>query len=253
MPPVLPEGLVVTVKEFNKLSEGTRAEAVAPRTQNTYERIRQAIVEGDLPPGERLIEQRLVEQFQAASRTPVREAIRRLQAEGLIEAIPNKGARVRDLSLAEIDDLYELRSRLEGYAAALAASRAKPSHLATLNEAVDDFAKGANGPLDLTTVRALNTANQLFHYTIVEAADHARLAQLLSRAVDIPLVFKAFQRFSYEEVQRSLSFHRLIRDAIASGEGARAERLMHEHILQGRDVLLSYVHANPTKIGLPSE
>ncbi|MFA5565938.1 MAG: GntR family transcriptional regulator [Acidimicrobiia bacterium] len=214
---------------------------VAQSTQNTYERIRQAIVEGELSPGQRLVEQRLVEQFEAASRTPVREALRRLEAEGLIEAEPNKGARVRSLSMAEIDDLYELRARLEGYAAALAAARASEEQIAELDRSIELFAEAINSELDLSAIRKLNTANQTFHYTIVEAANHARLGQLLSRAVDVPLVFKAFQRFSPEQVERSFLFHQLIRDAVAAGEAARAERLTQEHILQGRDVLLGYL------------
>lgn len=81
-----------------------------------YRRIRSAIVEGQFRPGQRLVEQRIAEDF-AFSRTPIREAMRRLQAEGLVHIEPNRGALVRPMTLEEILDLYELRARLEAYAA----------------------------------------------------------------------------------------------------------------------------------------
>ncbi len=91
-----------------------------------YEKIYQRIVEGTYLPGQRLIEQRIAEELEV-SRTPVREAFRRLETAGLIVAEKNRGAVVRAVTRADVEDLYELRSRLEALAAERAAVRATPA------------------------------------------------------------------------------------------------------------------------------
>lgn len=215
-------------------------------TREAYELIRQAIVEGRYAPGQRLVEQRIADDLNLSSRTPAREALRMLESDGLVRTEPNRGAIVRSMSVDEIDDFYELRARLEGYAAELAAERATPDHLAALDAAIDDFeaaVDAASGTLD--GIRRVNEANRTFHDTIIEAARHERLSQLRIRTVDLPLVFEAFRRFRQPELERSNTFHRLIRDAIVAREPARAGRLMAEHILQGRDVLKSDLAARP--------
>lgn len=205
-----------------------------------YDRIRRAIVEGRYPPGARLVEQRLAEEL-AVSRTPVREAVRRLESEGLVVVERNRGAHVRPLSEAEIADLYEVRARLEGYAAELAAQRAEAPDHAALREACRAFADAADAvdaSSGVEAVRALDDANADFHGALHRASRHARIRQLVAGAVDAPLVFQALQRFEPDELARSALFHRLIADAVEAGEGGRAGRLMTEHVLQGRDALL---------------
>ena len=113
-----------------------------PNGMDAYHQIRRWIVEGRLRPGERLVEQRLAEELDL-SRTPIREALRMLQSEGLVRFEPNRGARVRSLTMADIDDLYELRGRLEAMAAELAAVRATPDQLDRLTAAEADFAAAA--------------------------------------------------------------------------------------------------------------
>ena len=106
-----------------------------------YRKIRQAIIEGRYQPGQRLIEQRISEEFDL-SRTPVRESLRRLDAEGLVIIERNRGAVVRPVAREEILDLYELRSRLEALAAERAAARATAEDLAELDEAIAEFEIG---------------------------------------------------------------------------------------------------------------
>ena len=204
-----------------------------------YETIREAIVEGRYPPGCRLVEARVAEELEL-SRTPVREAIRRLDAEGLVVTQRNRGAVVRELTVEDVRDLYELRIRLESYAAELAATRITPTELVGLHEEVDRFSAlvprvdGTVGSL-----RALGDANRAIHDRIVEASHHQRLGAMLRRAVDIPLVFRAFRSFERPELERSDLFHRLIASAIDSRDGRRASRLMAEHIAQGLDGVLT--------------
>ncbi|WP_134322238.1 GntR family transcriptional regulator [Cumulibacter soli] len=208
------------------------------QARDAYDRIRDAIVEGRLAPSDRLIEQRLAADLNL-SRTPIREALRRLQAEGLVISEANRGAIVRPVSEEEILDYYEMRCRLEAYASELAAERIEPDQLELLRSDAVEFERVVEHS-DSTTesIRQVNAANKQLHGRIVEAARHPRLAQLLNQAVDAPLVFTAFRRYQIDERRRSAQFHYMITEAIANGEGRRAGNLMAEHIMQGRDALL---------------
>jgi DNA-binding GntR family transcriptional regulator len=208
-----------------------------------YRKIRQAIVEGRYQPGQRLIEQRISEEFDL-SRTPVRESLRRLDAEGLVIIERNRGAMVRPIAKSEILDMYELRSRLEALAAERAAARVTAEDLAELDEAIAEFDAGldAKGIPDLEIVRRVDAANYRFHNGLLRVADNPRLSHLLARLVDMPLVFQAMRVFTPEMRRRSNLFHRLIRDAVAAGEADRAGRLMTEHILMGRDALVFHIN-----------
>ena len=213
-----------------------------PSSADAYRRIRRWIVEGHLRPGERLVEQRLAEDLEL-SRTPVREALRMLQSEGLVAFEPNRGARVRELSRAHIADLYELRGRLEAMAAELAAVRATPEERVELEAADRAFAAAARAARggDLEAVREVFHQNDMFHLTLLAAAHHEPLTQSLIRSVDHTLVFQAFRHYDRRGMERSVEFHALITAAVVGGEGARAARLMHEHVLQGRDQLFAVV------------
>jgi len=208
-------------------------------TAHAYEQLRAAIVENRYRPGQRLVEQRIAAEL-GLSRTPVREALRILEAEGLVVSERNRGAIVRPLSPTEVVDLYGLRIRLESYAAELAAERIDDGELAELDAAAERFGavRLTIDTADLDGVRRLNEANRHLHDRILAAARHARLTAMLTRTVDIPLVFQAFSTFGPAEVERSDLFHHLIVDAIHRHDGRRAARLMAEHITQGRDAVL---------------
>lgn len=207
---------------------------------HAYRAIRQAIVEGRYRPGERLVEQRISNDLDI-SRTPIREALRSLEAEGLVVIAVNKGAVVRPIDVTEIEDLYELRAHLESYAAHRAVGRAGDDDLMVMDDAIaafDRFIEPASRG-ELRALRELTEANSRFHSAILDAARHERLAVLLRRATDVPLVFQAFRHFDRPTMERSNVFHRLIRAAVGGDDPRRAEALMAEHIHQGRDVLLA--------------
>lgn len=221
-----------------------------PGETNAYELIRASIVENRYVPGQRLVEQRLAEDF-GLSRTPVREALRQLAAEGLVIMQRNRGARVRPMSTTEVADLYGLRIRLESYAAELAAERATAEEIEELELAVKTFSRARRelvADTNLDALRRVNQANEEIHSRIVVAARHDRLSAMLSRTVDIPLVFRAFRVFGSEELGRSDDFHRLILDAIRRQDGARAARLMAEHIHQGLDAVLDTFDADGIQV-----
>ena len=210
-----------------------------PSPTTAYSQIRQSIVEGKYRPGQHLIEQTIAEEL-SLSRTPIREALRMLQSEGLVLVEPNRGATVRRLTVDDVADLYDFRSRLECYAAELAAERATEQQALKLATAAAQFetAAIATGPGELDRIRNASRWNDEFHLTVLEAAAHERLTLTLFRTIDHPLVFQALRQYNEAEMTRSVLFHHLICDAISRGEGQRAGRLMTEHVLQGRDVLL---------------
>jgi DNA-binding GntR family transcriptional regulator len=219
--------------EGDESDRGSGGAAVA------YRALRTAIVEGQLKPGQRLIEQRLAEEL-SLSRTPIREAVRMLTADGLVVAERHRGAMVRKLDRDDVLDLYELRGRLEGYACERAATRITPEQLTIIDDGITDFGTAVRDR-SLTTLdrtRRVSAANGCIHGTIILASGHERLAHILSITVDAPAVFAALRGFSEAQLSQSNLFHQLIRDAIARGEPARAGQLMHEHILQGRDEVL---------------
>jgi DNA-binding GntR family transcriptional regulator len=223
-------------------SEGASNVSEAVGAQHAYEQLRAAIVENRYVPGQRLVEQRVAEEL-GLSRTPVREALRMLDAEGLVVSERHRGAMVRPLSATEIVDFYGLRIRLESYAVELAATRASEEQLGALAEAADAF-RSARTTADIEAidgVRRLHDANGRFHGGIVAAAQHRRLDALLARAVDLPLVFQAFQTFSADEIERSDTFHHLIVEAMCRRDALRAGALMAEHITQGRDAVLDAI------------
>jgi len=204
-----------------------------------YDDVRAAIVENRYRPGQRLVEQRIAEEL-GLSRTPVREALRLLEAEGLVVSERNRGAMVRPLSSTEVGDLYGLRIKLESYAVEVATERATEEELGELVAAADAFTS-VRRRVDVDSVegvRELHAANRRFHDAIITAARHRRLESMLARTVDIPLVFRAFQSFGAGEIERSDSFHHLIAEAMCRRDATRAAALMGEHIAQGRDAVL---------------
>jgi DNA-binding GntR family transcriptional regulator len=207
-----------------------------------YRHLRAAIVENRYPPGHRLVEQQLAAEL-GLSRTPVREALRMLEAEGLVVSERHRGAMVRPLSPTEVVDLYGLRIRLESYAVELATERAEETELGTLVDAADAFRDAIRAPdVDsVAGVRRVHEANRVFHDGVLAAARHRRLTGMLARTVDIPLVHQAFRSFGPAERERSDTFHHLVAEAMCRRDPRRAGALMAEHIAQGRDAILDAI------------
>jgi DNA-binding GntR family transcriptional regulator len=196
------------------------------------------ILTGEYGPDERLIEEQLAERL-GVSRTPVRQALTMLEAEGLVEIAPNRGATVCSFSFEDVWDIYDLRAVLEGHAARRAAGRIERRELERLRELAVRM-EGLPGRFDdhEEEIRALVGLNQQFHGTIVEASRNKRLERLINRTVEIPLMFKAF--FWYTPHERTISnhYHRQILAALEKGDADRAEIIMREHVYEGRDFVI---------------
>lgn len=211
-----------------------------PLTRNASsaatELIRRAITDGRLPPGQRLKEEELARQL-GISRTPVREALLVLHAEGLVDVAPNRGAAVRSHSVEDLDDLYQLRAVIEGYAARRAATRLGEDEIGALRASCERFdALLADG----AEMSALVDENLLFHQTIYEGAGSDRLTAMVRQVIELPLVYRSYVWYSSEQQRISAHYHAQITRAIAARDGERAELVMKEHVFEARDLLLAH-------------
>ena len=202
------------------------------------ERLRALILTGEYGPDERLIEEQLAERL-GVSRTPVRQALTMLEAEGLVEIAPNRGATVCSFTTEDVWDIYDLRAVLEGHAARRAAGRIERRELEYLRELTGEM-EGLAGRFDdhEEEIRVLVALNQEFHGTIVEASRNRRLGRLINRTVEIPLMFKAFFWYTPHERIISNHYHRQILEALEGGDADRAEIIMREHVYEGRDFVI---------------
>lgn len=205
-------------------------------TDQAYDAIRQALAAGDYPPGAHLREEDLATTI-GVSRTPVREALRRLDAEGILKFIPNRGVTVAEWSERDVGEIFELRALLESYSARLAADRIDNSTLARLGELADQMDELRASPRQkrLDTITDLN--NQ-FHRGILVAADNRRLIPLLAGVVQIPLVLQTFRRYNDNDLRHSFQQHRDILQALRHHDAAWAEAAMRAHLYAGRNVFL---------------
>ena len=204
-----------------------------------FDRLRCWILEGEYEPDERLVEEQLAERL-GVSRTPIRQALTMLEAEGLVEIAPNRGATVCSFSAEEVWDIYDLRAVLEGHAARRAAGRIREHELDDLRRLAAEMEQTT--PEKFTVhgeeIRQLVAHNQEFHGVIVMACRNQRLGRLIRRTVEIPLMFKAF--FWYTPYERTVSnrYHRQILHALEQGDAERAEIVMREHVYEGRDFVI---------------
>jgi DNA-binding GntR family transcriptional regulator len=194
--------------------------------------IRAAIVNGQIPPGTRIMEPELAERF-GISRTPIREAIRQLESEGLISVIPRRGAIVASISPQDIANFYELKMILEGHAARLAAKNLTENDL-TKMETVNRQIEAASAKKNLS--RVLDLHNE-FHEIFLRACGNDILHAIVQNLV------KQFQRFRLipvmpGKIKGSVRQHVEIIEAFRRKDAARAEKLVRKNALYGKNLLL---------------
>lgn len=212
-----------------------------------YGTLRSGILDGRYPPGDRLGEFEIAAEI-GLSRTPVREALRRLGAEGLVELLPNRGARVRTWTVEDLEQTYELRAVLEGLGARRAATRITADQLAELDRLAGEMV-GCDPTLghrpagEFDDLAALNAR---FHAVIVAASGSDQLAATLAGLVRMPLVMRTYRRYTPAALARSHAHHHELVDALRAGDGVWAESVMRSHVLAARTVLLESHREHPS-------
>jgi len=194
-----------------------------------YKKIRNRLLRGDYAPGARLSESDLSE-ICGVSRTPVREALRRLALEYYVHIEPNRGAFVIDWSREDIMDMFEMRSMMEGLAARKAAERANDTQVIVLKEIIDkiDMVAREDGE-DMREI--FLSLNREFHDTVFEASGSPRLTEIISRFVEQAVVARTAAHFTAGDILRSNQHHKDLLAAIKSRNGILAENIMRVHIL----------------------
>ena len=210
-----------------------------PLRDLVYDTLRQSILKGEIMPGERLIEEELAEKL-GVSRTPVREAVHRLQQEGLVNTLPRRGAHVADISEKNVHDVLEVRKAMEELAVRLAVDRITPQGKIKLREAENAFAQASRGR-DLREIARLDEA---FHDVIYHATENEKLEMLLNN------LREQMYRFRYEYLKDEKSRTRLrtehhdITEAILRGYTEVGCHAIGVHIDNQKDTIIKNIQTD---------
>jgi DNA-binding GntR family transcriptional regulator len=208
-------------------------ESYRPLRDLVLDAIRAAIMNGTLQPRERLMEIQMAEEL-GVSRTPIREALRKLELEGFIVMVPRKGAYVSDLSFKDIADVFEIRAALEGLAAGLAAERITEEEL----ERMERLLVEKQEAITQDDIGKLVDVDTKFHELMYQASRNVRLGSIISN------LREQIQRFRLTSLsypgrnKLSLEEHKNIVEAIQARDSQLARQLAQEHIENAENVLI---------------
>ena len=228
------------------IEKGNRKSTAARNSRGAadkaYRGLRALLVNGSFQAGSHLREELLARRL-GVSRTPVREAVRRLAAEGWLQIVPNQGAYVCDWSRHDVEEVFALRAMLEGYAAEWAARNATDAQIEELLH-LSIRAKTLLPGTSVEDIEQIAELNDRFHKLILEASGQRRTAVTVEHLVELPITLRNFHQFTATDMERSVSQHQAVVDAIAARDGAWAGAVMRAHVLSGKAIFME-------RIGLP--
>jgi len=195
-------------------------------SEKAYYLIKEKIVTLELAPSSVIDAPALMEET-GLGRTPIREALQRLAAEGLVNIVPRRGMFVADISITDLQKISEVRIVLESFCVRLAAQRVTESQIAEMEAILQDLEQVPNGD-----ARALMVIDERAHTLLYQAADNEFLAGILGRlyAPSLRLWYLALHRIG--DVREAIEQHREIAEALKARDGARAEALIQQHIAE---------------------
>ena len=208
---------------------------MAQAVDRAYEMVREGIVRGTYAAAVRITEQEIADAL-SVSRTPVREALRRLQAEGFLTVLPNVGAVVTPWTDVDTRNVFELRALLEPYGAARACEQITPAGIATLRRLAEEqyHESATRGEGHIERIGKLNSA---FHRALQDFSGNARLVTLLPALLEAPMMLKTFAKYQPQHLLRSASHHLEIVSAMESRDPEWAASVMRSHILAAHAAL----------------
>jgi len=196
-----------------------------PLREIVYEELKRQIMVGEIQPGTRMMEVELADEM-GVSRTPVREAIRKMEKEGLVTIEPRRGAYASDISVQEMVDVLEVRQDLEGMAASIAARKIQPEQKTALRELSERYKRA----IDSGEVKEIIDLDEEFHKSIVGISGNKTLIQMVSKLQELSLRFRYMYYEDFSRFQNQPAEHHLITEAIISGDSDSARRLAEEHL-----------------------
>lgn len=207
-----------------------------------YKIIKKRILNGNYPAGS-YVREAAIAQDLALSRTPIREALRRLVSDGWVEAIPHHGTQVIAWTQRDVEEVFDLRVLLEPQVVKRAASRIDAARLATLVSLSERMELLCESEVDAATdeIADLNTQ---YHTELMVAADSPRLQHLLETIVQVPVSRRSFHHYTRQELQSSMQHHRELIRALEAGDSEWAASVMRTHLLAARAVQIRPVKDN---------
>jgi DNA-binding GntR family transcriptional regulator len=203
-----------------------------------YDALKAAITKGDLPPGQRLVERQLSLQLRT-SRIPIREAIKKLEKDGLLEKLPKRGFVVKSVTEAEIVETFGIRAVLESYAAYLATERLTDVLMKRLEDSIQIYRDAlAKNDLD-----RMMTANAQFHETIYKASGSEKLHTLINNFRDYISRYRKTLLTTHEFAKESLEDHVRMLDAMKERDKEKVDELVRKHILRGKAIIVGEMKA----------
>lgn len=210
-----------------------------PLRDAVFETLREAILKGVLSPGQHLMEMQLAYQL-GVSRTPVREAIRMLELEGLVNMVPRKGARVAAISEKSLCDVLEVRRALEELSVRLACTRMEREDLEKLDSINQQFIRACQGD-DVVQIARIDES---FHAVIYEAADNAKLLQLLNQMQNQMYRYRIEYIKMKERRQILVEEHKKIIHSLARRDADVAAEATRTHIAHQEQYVMSVIQSN---------
>ena len=210
-----------------------RLDVYKPLREIVSDALRQAIRDGLLPPGERLMEIPLAEEL-GVSRTPIREAIRILEQEGLVVMIPRRGTYVADMSLKDVTEVFELRSILEELAAELAAERITNEEIEALEQHLVEIGNYMNE----NNLDKVVQADILFHEILYKASRNDRLVEMINNLREQTLRFRTLSMSQTGRLAKTWDEHRQLVEAISDRDVERARQIARIHMEESEKTLL---------------
>jgi len=208
---------------------------MAQAVDRAYEMVRDGIVRGTYGGLLRITEQEIADAL-GVSRTPVREALRRLQAEGFVKVLPNVGAVVTPWTDDDTRNVLELRALLEPYGAARASQQITPEGIAELRRLAEEQYHESVNRTD-GYVDRIGKLNSRFHRTVQEFSGNSRLVTLLPALLEAPMMLKTFSRYEPQHLIRSASHHLELVSAIEARDAEWAASVMRSHVLAAHAAL----------------
>ena len=200
----------------------------APLSTSLLGKLQRDILTGKLKPGQKLTEQQLCKTY-GVSRTPVREALRQLELEGLVKIIPNKGAYVTGITPKDVQDIYMIRSILEGMCARWATEHITPEQIEQLEEIV--LLSEFHLKKDKDKVVQVSDLDGKFHHVLYEASNSRIMEHTLSDFHKYVKMARMLSVGAKNRAEKSIEEHKAILEAIKKGDADEAERLANLHIM----------------------
>ena len=210
-----------------------------PLREVVFNTLRQAIIQGEFQPGQRLMEVTLANKL-GVSRTPVREAIRMLELEGLVVMIPRKGAEVANITVKDLKDALEVRMAIEELSVKLACQRLDDESAEEIKKTCMAFKEAINSKL----VPAIVQGDEAFHKAIYKASKNQKLINIAQNLREQVYRYRVeyVKDFSYHD--NLIKEHDLITMAILKGDSDNAQKIMSEHIFNQEQIVIKNVTAN---------